>query len=152
MHHRPQTHPLRGMVGLSPQQREKNFGSGFQTAIQLWLQTTERCDGNQNQNRQSSKASMDIQAIMLMYHPKDDSFNPFRMDIEYWDHRPVLTNNGLGITVQIDENVVDLSERIEQDLKLSWQKVVEEYDESKLIFKNLKKVRDNLLKLKKLER
>jgi hypothetical protein len=88
---------------------------------------------------------------MLMYHPKDDRFNPFRLDIEYWDHRPVLTNNGLGITVQIDENVVDLSERIEQDLKLSWQKVVEEYDESKLIFKNLKKVRDNLLKLKKVE-
>jgi len=134
-----------------PSAKSNNFGKGIQTAIQLWLQATERRDGNQNQNRQSSKASKYIQTIMLMYHPKDDRFNPFRLDIEYWDHRPVLTNNGLGITVQIDENVVDLSERIEQDLKLSWQKVVEEYDESKLIFKNLKKVRENLLKLKKAE-
>ncbi len=88
---------------------------------------------------------------MLMYHPKDDSFKPFRMDIEYWDHRPVLTNNGLGITVHLDESTVDLSERIEQELKLSWQKVVEEYDESKLIFKSLIKVRDNLLRLRKAE-
>lgn len=88
---------------------------------------------------------------MLMYHPKDDSFEPFRMDIEYWDHHPVLTNNGLGITVHLEENTVDLSERIEQELKLSWQKVVEEYDESKLIFKSLKKVRDNLLRLRKAE-
>jgi hypothetical protein len=99
-----------------------------------------------------SKASKDVKTVMLMYCPKDDSFKPFRVDIEYWDHRPVLTNNELGITVHIDENVAaDLSERIEQELRLSWQKVVEEYDESILIFKSLKKVRDNLLNLKKVE-
>ena len=134
-----------------PSAKGNSFGKGAQTALQLWLQATERRAWDPIKNRQSSRASKDIKTIMLMYHPKDDRFNPFRLDIEYWDHRPVLTNNGLGISVQIDENVVDLSERIEQYLKLSWQKVVEEYDESRLIFKNLKKVRENLLKLKKAE-
>ncbi len=85
---------------------------------------------------------------MLKYHPKDDSFKPFRMDIEYLDHQPIFINNELGIAVHIDENV-NLCERIEQELKLSWQKIVEEYDESKLIFQKLKKVRNNLLELKK---
>jgi hypothetical protein len=83
-----------------------------------------------------------------MYYPKDDSFKPFRVDIEYLDRHPMLVNNELGIAVRIDENV-DSCESIEQELKLSWQKIVEEYDESKLIFKKLKKVRNNLLELKK---
>ncbi len=83
-----------------------------------------------------------------MYHPKDDSFKPFRMDLEYLDHHPTLTNNELGISVRIDENA-DLCETIEHELKLSWQKIVDEYDESKLIFKKLKKVRNNLMELKK---
>ncbi|MBA3284272.1 MAG: hypothetical protein H0U27_04335 [Nitrosopumilus sp.] len=64
------------------------------------------------------------------------------------DHQPMLTNNELGIAVLIDENV-DVCETIEQELKLSWQKIVDEYDESKLIFKKLKKVRTNLIELKK---
>ncbi len=84
-----------------------------------------------------------------MYYPKDDSFKPFRIDIEYWDHQPIFINNELGIAVRIDENA-DLFERIEQELKISWQKIVEEYDESKLIFKKLKKIRNNLLELKKM--
>jgi len=83
-----------------------------------------------------------------MYYPKDVSFKPFKIYIEYLDHHPMLTNNELGIAVHIDENV-DVCDRIEQELKLSWQKIVEEYDESKLIFKKLKKVRNNLLELKK---
>lgn len=85
---------------------------------------------------------------MLMYYPKDASFKPFKINLEYLDHHPMLTNNELGIAVRIDENV-DVSERIEQELKLSWQKIVDEYDESKLIFKKLKKVRNNLMELKK---
>lgn len=83
-----------------------------------------------------------------MYYPKDVSFKPFKINIEYLDQQPMLTNNELGISVRIDENV-DLCERIEQELKLSWQKIVDEYDESKLIFKKLKKVRNNLMELKK---
>ncbi|HEY0579756.1 MAG TPA: hypothetical protein VGC75_03520 [Candidatus Nitrosocosmicus sp.] len=86
---------------------------------------------------------------MLMYYPKDDSFKPFRIDVEYWDQGPVFVNNELGLAVHIDENV-DVCERIEQELKLSWQKIIEEYDESKLIFQKLKKVHKNLLELKKL--
>ena len=85
---------------------------------------------------------------MLMYYPKDASFKPFRINLEYLDHQPMLTNNELGIAVRIDENV-DVCDTIEQELKLSWQKIVDEYDESKLIFKKLKKVRNNLMELKK---
>lgn len=85
---------------------------------------------------------------MLMYYPKDVSFKPFKINLEYLDHHPMLTNNELGIAVRIDENV-DVCERIEQELKLSWQKIVDEYDESKMIFKKLKKVRNNLMELKK---
>jgi hypothetical protein len=85
---------------------------------------------------------------MLMYHPKDDSFRPFIIHIEYLDQQPMLINNELGIAVRIGENV-NLCERIEEELKLSWQKIVEEYDESKLIFQKLKKVRNKLIELKK---
>ena len=83
-----------------------------------------------------------------MYYPKDARFKPFKINIEYLDHQPTLTNTELGIAVRIDENV-DVCETIEQELKLSWQKIVDEYDESKLIFKKLKKVRNNLMELKK---
>jgi hypothetical protein len=83
-----------------------------------------------------------------MYHPKDDSFSPFIIHIEYLDHQPMFVNSELGIAVSICENA-NLCERIEEELKLSWQKIVEEYDESKLIFQKLKKVRNNLLELKK---
>ena len=85
---------------------------------------------------------------MLMYYPKDVSFKPFKINLEFLDNYPTLTNNELGIAVRIDENA-DVCETIEQELKLSWQKIVDEYDESKLIFKKLKKVRNNLMELKK---
>ena len=83
-----------------------------------------------------------------MYYPKDDSFKPFRINLEYVDHQPMLTNNELGIAVRIDENA-DVCHTIEQELRLSWQKIVDEYDESKMILKKLKKVRNNLMELKK---
>ncbi len=67
---------------------------------------------------------------MLMYYPKDASFRPFKIDIEYLEHQPMLINNELGIAVRIDENT-DVCEGIEQELKLSWQKIVDEYDDSK---------------------
>jgi hypothetical protein len=84
---------------------------------------------------------------MLMFYPTDNSFKPFRMNLEFWDHLPVLTNNDLGIAVRIEENE-EVCQNIEQELKSSWKKIVEEYDESKLIFKKLKKIRKNLLELK----
>ncbi|MDQ4072763.1 MAG: hypothetical protein M3162_00525 [Thermoproteota archaeon] len=84
---------------------------------------------------------------MLMFYPKDDNFKPFRMNLEFWDHRPVLTNNDLGIAVHIEEGE-EVCQRIEQELTLSWKKIVEEYDESKLIFKKLKRIHKNLLELK----
>ncbi len=85
---------------------------------------------------------------MLTFQPKDEKFKSFKVDLEYWDNQPVIVNNDLGIAVRLEENT-NVHEKLEEELNTSWHKIVEEYDESKLIFKKLKKIRNNLMELKK---
>ena len=85
---------------------------------------------------------------MLTFQPKDEKFKSFTVDIEYWDNQPVMVNNDLGIAVRLEENT-NVNEKLEKELNTSWHKIVEEYDESKLIFKKLKKIRNNLMELKR---
>ncbi|HEY6536873.1 MAG TPA: hypothetical protein VIY08_13915 [Candidatus Nitrosocosmicus sp.] len=84
---------------------------------------------------------------MLTFQPKDEKFKSFKIDIEYWDNKPVIVNNDLGIAVRLEENT-NVDEKLEEEINTSWHKIVEEYDESKLIFKKLKKIRNNLIELK----
>ena len=84
---------------------------------------------------------------MLTFQPKDEKFKSFKIDIEYWDNKPVIVNNDLGIAVRLEKNT-NVDEKLEEEINTSWHKIVEEYDESKLIFKKLKKIRNNLIELK----
>ncbi|MGN6629532.1 MAG: hypothetical protein ACTHKJ_06595, partial [Candidatus Nitrosocosmicus sp.] len=63
-----------------------------------------------------------------------------------------LVNHSLGLEstiIEFDDNAESIAKKIEKDLQLSWTKIVEEYDDSKLIFKKLEKMKNNLINLKK---
>ncbi|HXT84012.1 MAG TPA: hypothetical protein VN704_06740 [Verrucomicrobiae bacterium] len=84
---------------------------------------------------------------MITFQPKDEKFKSFKINIEYWDNKPVIVNNDLGIAVRLEENT-NVDEKLEEEINTSWHKIVEEYDDSKLIFKKLKKIRNNLIELR----
>ncbi|MGN6350547.1 MAG: hypothetical protein ACTHL3_03690 [Candidatus Nitrosocosmicus sp.] len=94
----------------------------------------------------------------IIYNPKDDSFKSFRLYIETESNennegfKVKLVNHSLGLEstiIEFDDNAESIDKKIEKDLQLSWTKIVEEYDDSKLIFKKLEKMKNNLINLKK---
>ncbi|MGN6560361.1 MAG: hypothetical protein ACTHJ2_07540 [Candidatus Nitrosocosmicus sp.] len=94
----------------------------------------------------------------IIYNPKDDSFKSFRLYIETESNennegfKVKLVNHSLGLEstiIEFDDNADSIDKKIEKDLQLSWTKIVEEYDDSKLIFKKLEKMKNNLINLKK---
>lgn len=96
--------------------------------------------------------------LEIIYNPKDDSFKSFRLYIETESNENnegfnvKLVNHSLGLEstiIEFDDNVESIDKKIEKDLQLSWTKIVEEYDDSKLIFKKLEKMKNNLINLKK---
>lgn len=96
--------------------------------------------------------------LEIIYNPKDDSFKSFRLYIETESNennegfKVKLVNHSLGLEstiIEFDDNAESLDKKIEKDLQLSWTKIVEEYDDSKLIFKKLEKIKNNLINLKK---
>jgi hypothetical protein len=96
--------------------------------------------------------------LEIIYNPKDDSFKSFRLYIETESNensdgfKVKLINHSLGLestTIEFDDNAESIDKKIEKDLQLSWTKIVEEYDDSKLIFKKLEKIKNNLINLKK---
>ncbi|MGN6348717.1 MAG: hypothetical protein ACTHKF_05700 [Candidatus Nitrosocosmicus sp.] len=96
--------------------------------------------------------------LEIIYNPKDDSFKSFRLYIETESNennegfKVKLVNHSLGLEstiIEFDDNAESIDKKIEKDLQLSWTKIVEEYDDSKLIFKKLEKMKNNLINLKK---
>jgi hypothetical protein len=96
--------------------------------------------------------------LEIIYNPKDDSFKSFRLYIETESNennegfKVKLVNHSLGLEstiIEFDDNDEAINKKIEKDLQLSWTKIVEEYDDSKLIFKKLEKIKNNLINLKK---
>jgi hypothetical protein len=96
--------------------------------------------------------------LEIIYNPKDDSFKSFRLYIEIESNennegfKVKLVNHILGLEstiIEFDDNAESIDKKIEKDLQLSWTKIVEEYDDGKLIFKKLEKIKNNLINLKK---
>ena len=96
--------------------------------------------------------------LEIIYSPKDSSFNSFRLFIETESRennagfKVKLVNHSLGlesVCIDCDDDAESVGNKIEKDLQLSWAKIVEEYDDSKLIFNKLEKIKNNLINLKK---
>ncbi len=96
--------------------------------------------------------------LEITYIPKDIAFKNFKLDIEVEaeknnkDFKVKLVNRSLGlesVSIELNDNVEIINDKIEKDLQLSWTKIVEEYDDSKLIYQKLKKIKNNLKELKK---
>lgn len=94
----------------------------------------------------------------IIYTPEDNTFKSFKLHIEIEADKNQecfkvkLINRSLGlesIDIELNDNVETINNKIEKDLQLSWNKIVEEYDDNKLIFKKLEKVKNNLKDLKK---
>ncbi|WP_134484186.1 hypothetical protein [Candidatus Nitrosocosmicus franklandus] len=60
-----------------------------------------------------------------------------------------LVNKDLGIEIYLEnnDNEKSVNQKIQDDLELSYKKIVSEYDDSKQIFRTLKKIKGNLEKL-----
>ena len=96
--------------------------------------------------------------LEIIYNSKDNSFKSFKLYIETESNennegfKVKLVNHSLGLEstiIEFDDNAESIDKKIEKDLQLSWTKIVEEYDDSKLIFKKLEKIKNNLINLKK---
>ncbi len=95
--------------------------------------------------------------ITILYTSNDNKFKPFNLYVEpsisdnTVDHRShvKLVNRDLGIEVYLEnnDNENSINQKIQDDLELSYKKIVSDYDDSKQIFRTLKKIKDNLEKL-----
>lgn len=102
--------------------------------------------------------------LELKYYPEDKTFSPFNLFIEilsldtpdYVKHLSEnkyeikLVNKDLAIEVKLEsrDNHITIEKKIEKELMNSWKKIVEDYDDSKLIFRSLKKIKKNLEDIK----
>lgn len=96
--------------------------------------------------------------LEITYIPKDTTFKNFKLNIEVeveknnTDFKVKLVNRSLGlesVSIDLNDNMEIINDKIENDLQLSWAKIVEDYDDSKLIHSKLKKIKNNLIALKK---
>ncbi|MDQ6723027.1 MAG: hypothetical protein M3Z01_02000 [Thermoproteota archaeon] len=94
----------------------------------------------------------------IIYTPEDNTFKSFKLYIEVEAEekneyfKVKLVNHSLGLestSISLNDNAETINNKIEKDLQISWTKIVEEYDDSKLIFRKLEKVKNNLKALKK---
>ncbi|HXS59882.1 MAG TPA: hypothetical protein VN703_03610 [Candidatus Sulfopaludibacter sp.] len=94
----------------------------------------------------------------IIYTPEDNTFKSFKLYVEVESKennecfKVKLVNPSLGlesISIGLNDNNETINTKIEKDLKLTWNKIVEEYDDSKLIFRKLEKIKNNLKDLKK---
>lgn len=98
--------------------------------------------------------------ISILYTSNDNKFKPFNLYVEpsisdnTVDHRShvKLVNRDLGIEVYLEnnDNENSINQKIQDDLELSYKKIVSDYDDSKQIFRTLKRIKGNLEKLRNL--
>lgn len=96
--------------------------------------------------------------ISILYTSNDNKFKPFNLYVEpsisdnTVDHRShvKLVNRDLGIEVYLEnnDNENSINQKIQDDLELSYKKIVSDYDDSKQIFRTLKRIKGNLEKLR----
>jgi hypothetical protein len=96
--------------------------------------------------------------ITILYTSNDNKFKPFNLYVEpsisdnAVDHRSnvKLVNRDLGIEVYLEnnDNENSINQKIQDDLELSYKKIVSDYDDSKQIFHTLKRIKGNLEKLR----
>ncbi len=96
--------------------------------------------------------------LEIIYTPEDNTFKSFKLYIEVEAEennecfKVKLVNHSLGLestSIELNENAETINNKIEKDLQLAWNKIVEEYDDTKLIFRKLEKVKNSLKDLKK---
>jgi hypothetical protein len=96
--------------------------------------------------------------LEIIYTPEDNTFKSFKLFIEVEAKennecfKVKLVNHSLGlesVDIELNDNNEAIDNKIEQDLQLAWNKIVEEFNEGKLIFRKLEKVKNNLKDLKK---
>jgi hypothetical protein len=95
--------------------------------------------------------------INIVYTSEDNKFKPFNLYFEPYvsdsnapNHSSLkLVNKDLALEIYLENNDDELiiNQKIQHDLILSYEKIVIEYDDSKQIFRTLKKVKTNLEKL-----
>lgn len=92
--------------------------------------------------------------INIVYTSDDNKFKPFNLYFE-----PYITDNsnfdrstlklvnkdlGLEIFLESGDNDMAINQKIQNDLDLSYKKIVGEFDDKKQIFRSLKKIKVNL--------
>ena len=92
--------------------------------------------------------------INIVYTSEDNKFKPFNLYFEPYisegnppNHPTVkLVNKDLALEIYLENNDDEpiINQKIQRDLILSYEKIVTEYDDSKQIFRTLKKVKTNL--------
>jgi hypothetical protein len=92
--------------------------------------------------------------INIVYTSEDNKFKPFNLYFEPYvsdsnapNHSSLkLVNKDLALEIYLENNDDELiiNQKIQHDLMLSYEKIVIEYDDSKQIFRTLKKVKTNL--------
>ena len=95
--------------------------------------------------------------ITILYTSDDNKFKPFNLYFEPFisdnidDHNSImkLVNRDLGLEIHLEsnDNENSINKKIKEDLELSYKKIVTDYDDSKQIFRTLKKIKGNLEKL-----
>ena len=98
--------------------------------------------------------------ITILYTSDDSKFKPFNLYFEPYisdnvdDHHSImkLVNRDLGLEIHLErnDNENSINKKIKEDLELSYKKIVTDYDDSKQIFRTLKKIKGNLEKLSEL--
>ena len=88
--------------------------------------------------------------INIVYTSEDNKFKPFNLYFEPYisennaaSHSTLkLVNKDLALEIYLENNDSELTinKKIQRDLMLSYEKIVIEYDDSKQIFRTLKKV------------
>lgn len=91
--------------------------------------------------------------LTLLYTSDDNKFKPFNLYFEPYVSDNIsnpdcikLVNKDLGLEIYLESNddEISINQKIQNDLKLSYEKIVTEYDDSKQIFRTLKKIKGNL--------
>jgi hypothetical protein len=92
--------------------------------------------------------------INIVYTSEDNKFKPFNLYFEPYvsdsnapNHSTLkLVNKDLALEIYLENNDDELiiNQKIQHDLMLSYEKIVIEYNDSKQIFRTLKKVKTNL--------
>jgi len=92
--------------------------------------------------------------INIVYTSEDNKFKPFNLYFEphisennATSHSTLkLVNKDLALEIYLENNDSEfiINQKIQHDLMLSYEKIVIEYDDSKQIFRTLKKVKTNL--------